>query len=172
VKINSDESIAATFPTQMTDLWGYESQHFDSVELDYNHDGHLDKIYSHKFLEGDSLFVYRNMNEKYVLSLATYNFTEDGLYVIDSIGIPTDTSLGDLTIFTHFNGSGGMQQDVYLTYQTPDTWRISYTHYAITECLNEYECIDKCCLIRQNLALTDTTNWEDYTNTLVWEICD
>ena len=149
----------------------FDSSEFDCYQFDFDRDGYLDAIYSHQYLAGDSLFVYRNINETLVASLKTINFSEDGLYKVDSINAIQDTSIGNFAVYTHFMGSGGMKQNIYFKYETAESWKITCTTYKLNECLDANNCFDKYCVISQNLELNDHTMWENYNSfdsTTVW----
>ena len=138
---------------------GFEQNKYQLFSLDFDHDGDLDKVYSHKFLAGDSLFVFQNMDGHYTPSLKTTNFSEGGIYMIDSIGVKEDSSLGDFVVYTHFNGSGGLERNIYFSQQRSQFWEISYTEYEFISCEDQDQCFNKYCLIPQNLPLTIHTNW-------------
>ena len=89
---NSDDSNPFKLETSKFELW----------EIDFDKDGDLDEIFSHAFLNGDSLYVFKNTGKNYELSLNTINFSQDGLYEVDSICAAIDTSLASFVIYTHF----------------------------------------------------------------------
>lgn len=135
--------------------------YFDTFELDFNNDGLLDKAYSHKFIMGDSLYIFKNLNGDLKLSLSTINFSQDGLYVVDSIGAVSDSVMGNLVIYSYFNGAGGSKYNYFLKYTEDDIdpWRVSYTQFEYTECNSDKDCFIKKCQIKQNVILNSSTDW-------------
>lgn len=140
-----------------------DTEHFLSVDIDYDLDGHKDKIFYNSFLNGDSLFIFKNKNMNYTLSLKTINFSEDGLFVIDTVkGVIID-SINYIVVFTHFNGSGGLKKNEYLYYDTKKKqWFLSHTIFSSVECSDEVHCIKTTCKIEQNILLNTQSNWTKY----------
>lgn len=140
-----------------------DTEHFLSVDIDYDLDGNKDKIFYNSFLNGDSLFIFKNKNMNYTLSLKTINFSGDGLFVIDTIkGVIID-SINYLVICTHFNGSGGLKKNEYLCYDTKKKqWYLSHTIFVSVECSDEVHCTKTTCKIEQNILLNTQANWTKY----------
>ncbi len=170
-KSNSNNSLNDSVPvkseTQITstnnsNFYNLDTSKFELWEIDIDRDGDLDKIYSHKFLENDSLYVFKNKEGNYELSLNTYNFSEGGLYKIDSICAINDTSIGNFVIYTHFNGSEGMKRNIFFKLNVANEWIITLSYIEILYPLNENTYILKEYSIKQNLLLNRFTNWYDY----------
>jgi len=102
-----------------------DTSKFNLIYLDFDDDGDLDNIYSSKFLKGDSLYIYRNVNNRFELSLRTTNFTEDGLFMLDSIRTVNSDTLGGIIIYNHFNGAGGLKRIMFLKFYKPNGWKLT-----------------------------------------------
>lgn len=112
--------------------------------------------YWNRHLEGDSLFVLVFDGSDYRLSLRTLNFTQDGLFRVQSVG--TEQS-GYLVVRTVFNGSGGMKCAYFLSFGG-DTWKLVRTEVESTTCRSEKECYLRTCTLAQNLTLDAHTDWK------------
>jgi len=132
---------------------------FSIEDMDINRDGKIDKVIFHKFIQGDSLFVYENTQKGYQLSLKTINFTSDGLFVIDSVFSPKKN---ELVIATYFNGSGGMKIKEHIRRERFKKWILSYTSFERTICLDENNCFERIQIVYQNFELNENTDWRKY----------
>jgi len=138
-------------------------EHFLSVDIDYDLDGKIDKIFYNSFLNGDSMYIFQNKGHNFSLSLKTINFSEDGLFKIDTIKSVMVDSLHCIVISSHFNGSGGLQKDEYLYFNTVNKqWFLLYSIFKDNYCTNEKKCKKTVCKIKQNIRLHTQTNWSKY----------
>lgn len=133
---------------------------YDIYNIDFDKDGNIDKILCDKHLLGDSLYIYKKVGSKYALSLKTINFSEDGIYVVKNIYSIKSTN-PNLVISTYFNGSGGMKQKIFLTFNS-NIWKISKTIFE-TKITSSKRKI-KYCTIIQDLILNKKTDWSNYKN--------
>jgi hypothetical protein len=141
-----------------------DTTNYDKYNLDFDNDGLSDAIFSNKFLLGDSLFIFKNNNHKYELTLKTINFSEDGVYVIKNIK-KVDYKKCNLLIDTYFNGEGGMKKEIYLDYNiNSKKWKIDNSIFKTTYCDENDNCFNKTCNIIQNVILDKNTNWTNYKN--------
>ncbi len=135
---------------------------FDQYNIDFDRDGNMDKIFSNLHGIGDSLFVFKNENDIYNLSLATVNFAEDGLYQIDSITLNKEANCG-LILSSHFYGHGGLERYIYYTYNDISrNWKIIKTLYISSYCDGNGWCYEKTCSALQNVILEKNTDWSKY----------
>lgn len=139
-----------------------DTSKFDLFTIDFNGDGVPDEVYSSKFLEGDDLYIFHNSTKGKVLTLKTTNFSEDGLYKVDSIKAFTDKLKGDLIIYTHFNGAGGANLNYILKYKADLNWSLAYSQFQELNCPEPEACFTKNCEIYQNITLNDSTDWTKF----------
>lgn len=140
-----------------------DTSNFHCKFIDFDSDGNQDKVYWSKYLSGDSLFVFRNTGADYECSLKTINFSADGIYEVDDVGEVVENGVNYLVLTTHFNGTGGQVQTIYLSYkQKKQTWKITHTLFQSSECLNEHDCYQKTCKVLQNITLNESTRWNKY----------
>lgn len=138
-------------------------EHFLSVDIDYDLDGKIDKIFYNSFLNGDSMYIFHNKGHNLVLSLKTINFSEDGLFKIDTIKSVMVDSIHCIVICTHFNGSEGLQKDEYLYFNTVNKqWFLLQSVFKDDYCINVKKCKKTVCKIKQNIQLNTQTNWSKY----------
>lgn len=141
-----------------------DTTNYNKYNLDFDNDGLSDAIFSNKFLLGDSLFIFRNNNQKFELTLKTINFSEDGMYIIKDIK-KNNFNKNNLLIDTYFNGEGGMKKEIYLNYNiNSKKWKINNSIFKITYCDENDNCFNKTCNIIQNIILDKNLNWSDYKN--------
>jgi hypothetical protein len=137
-----------------------DTQKYDIYDIDFDKDGKIDKILCDKHLLGDSLYVYKKIGSKYALSLKTINFSEDGIYAVKNI-YSIKSKKPNLVISTYFNGSGGMKQKIFLTFNS-NVWKISKTIFETK--ITSSKCKIKYCTIIQDLILNKNTDWSNYKN--------
>jgi hypothetical protein len=144
---------------QQIDSRFYDNVRFSILDIDINQDGKMDKVIFHKFIQGDSLFVYEKTENGYLLSLRTINFSDDGMFVVDSI---YSNKKDELIIDTYFNGAGGMKVIQYLKRKHFNQWILSNTYFENTVCLDEDNCNKNTQNIIQNIELNENTDWSKY----------
>jgi hypothetical protein len=148
--------------TILKNTTGYE---FDTVDFDL--DGRQDIYFWNRYLQGDSLFIVRNTEAGYVYSLRTLNFSEDGLFKVDSIQPAVENEKDFLAIYTHFNGSGGLQKTIFLQYTVAKhQWKISHILEESVEGTEEGEIYLTMCRFELNKKLPSTNSKERLPLTL------
>lgn len=124
-------------------------------DIDINKDGFKDKVVSSKRNMGDDLiFFLGNEKSKYQFALKTYNFSQDGGFVIDDIKPLTNKSTNEvLYITTYFDGSDGAQQVNYIAYEN-NKWKLTRSVYITSDWRSDVN-KEYYCGVKQNMALDD-----------------
>lgn len=124
-------------------------------DIDINKDGFKDKVVSSKKNMGDDLiFFLGNEKSKYQFALKTYNFSEDGGFVIDDIKPLTNNSTNEVFyITTYFDGSGGAQRINYIAYEG-NKWKLTRSVYITSDWRSDVN-KEYYCDIKQNITLDD-----------------
>lgn len=104
----------------------FKDSTFFSVNLDLNHDGILDKVFSHKPYKGDELYFFLNTSSGYQLVYEGVNFSEDGGNTIKSV---TKNTEGKIVIETFFPDRGHYIERFFISYKKSNHWQLEYVEY-------------------------------------------
>lgn len=151
--LNGEESANSV---ENKNLLYYETNNdFFVRNIDINKDGFKDKIFSNKKNLGDNLILFLNNGKsEYKHIINSYNFSQDGGFVIDDIiPINSPSSQEVFYISTYFEGSDGARRNNYVVYEN-GKWLLTKSIY-ITSNWRENPNIEYYCEVKQNINLID-----------------
>lgn len=122
-------------------------------DIDINKDGYKDEVISSSKNTGNDLILFLNdKNNKYKFVLKTYNFSQDGGFVIEDVK-PLSNSNEVFVVETYFDGANGYRRSNYIAYQNGN-W-INTRSIYITSNWQSNPNKEYYCEVKQNINLND-----------------
>ncbi len=138
-----------------------DTRNYDSYSLDVDGDDIADKVFVRKDYENDSLYIF-STKDLSTPTLATRGFSEDGMFVTDSV-YGLKSAKGNLVVLhQYFNGSGGSERNFYLQQDSSTkAWSIvMFTSQSTLSSNPKFRIIEQCST-QTKIALNDSINLDD-----------